>query len=44
MRHGEAAGSKKVAADNFTAQFQEYLGARGFAPQQVLNYDDTSLF
>ncbi|XP_016070266.1 PREDICTED: tigger transposable element-derived protein 1-like [Miniopterus natalensis] len=44
VRHGEAASSNKVAADNFVTEFQEYIEAEGFVPQQVFNCDETGLF
>nr|KAF6463386.1 tigger transposable element derived 1 [Molossus molossus] len=44
VRHGEAASSNKVAADNFVTEFQEYVEAEGFVPQQVFSCDETGLF
>ena len=35
VKHGEAASSNKVAADNSVTGFQEYVEADGFVPQQV---------
>ena len=44
VRHGEAASSKNVAADNFLTDFQECIEAEGFVPKQVFNCNETGLF
>ena len=44
VRHGEAANSNNVAAADFVTEFQEYVEAEGFVPQQVFNCDETGLF
>ena len=44
VRCGEAASSNSVAADNFLAEFQEYVEAEEFVPQQVFSCDETGLF
>ena len=36
VSHGEAASSNKVGANNFRTEFQEYIEAKGFVPQQVV--------
>ena len=43
-RHGEAASSNQEAADKFIKEFNDYIKAEGFAPQQVFNCDETGLF
>ena len=43
MRYGEIASSNKEAADNFMTEFQEYVEAEGFVPEQVFNCDETGL-
>ncbi|XP_059558184.1 tigger transposable element-derived protein 1-like isoform X1 [Myotis daubentonii] len=44
VRHGESDSTNKVAADNFVTEFQEFIEAEGFVPQQVFNCDETGLF
>ena len=44
MRHGEAATSNKVAADNPVTEFQEYVEAKGFVPPKVFNCEETGLY
>ena len=43
-RHGEAASSDQAAAEKYVAEFQEYVRAEEFVPQQVFNCDETGLF
>ena len=44
VRHGEAASSNKVAADNFVTEFQEYIEAKEFVHQEVFSCNETGLF
>ena len=42
VKHGEAASSNKVAADNFMAEYQEYVEAKCYC--DVFSCDETGLF
>ena len=44
VRHGEAASSNKDAAESYVKEFDEYVKAEGFLPQQIFNCDETGLF
>ena len=41
---GEAVSAEKVAAKKFPIYRKKIIDAGGFAPQQILNVDDTGLF
>ncbi|XP_028575874.2 uncharacterized protein LOC114592144 isoform X1 [Podarcis muralis] len=43
-RHGEVAIANREDADQFVLEFQDYVAAEGFLPQQVFNCDETGLF
>ena len=44
VRHGEAASSDKAAVDKFKVEFEPYVNAEQYVPQQVFNMDETGLF
>ncbi|GBL65099.1 Tigger transposable element-derived protein 1 [Araneus ventricosus] len=44
VRHGEAASSDVIAAEDYLKAFSELIGANGYIPQQVFNCDETGLF
>ena len=43
-RHGEAASSDKTEAEKYVSEFDAYIKAEGFLPQQVFNCNETGLF
>jgi len=44
VRHGEAAGSNKDAAEKSVEKFKDFVDREGFIPRQVFNCDKTDLF
>ena len=44
VRHGEAASSDKDGAEKFKVEFERFIKAERYLPQQVFNMDETGLF
>ena len=44
VRHGEAASSDNAAVDKFKVEFEQYVNAEQYVPQQVINIEETGFF
>ncbi|XP_043575633.1 tigger transposable element-derived protein 1-like [Chiloscyllium plagiosum] len=44
IRHGEAASSDKMAAEDFVKEFNKFVKDEGYVSHQVFNCDETGLF